>query len=348
MRNTSKLIVTLALLSVGVVATTFGCKGRNKGTAQQTSAAASAAPAPSGSAIAAITDIPGPCGDMIRHICSEAGVKAPACSASQTLGELLADSACSAAVKDIAETRKKLDAMKAVCTTLMDNLCKELGEETDSCKMVRKQTPQFPPDRCQKLMRQYDKVLADLKSKEEKNKPLSAEVMAKIAGSGQPSAGPEDAKVTVVEFSDFQCPYCSKTAKTLDRVKTEYKDKPVRLVFRQFPLNFHKDAHLAAQAALEAHKQGKFWPFHDKLFENQRNLKRGDLEKFAKEVGLDVAAFKAALDGSTYKAAVDADMELGKEVQVTGTPTVFVNGKRIANPSVYENVSKAIDEALGS
>ena len=122
----------------------------------------------------------------------------------------------------------------------------------------------------------------------------------------------------------------------------------MRFVFRQFPLSFHQQAHLAAQASLAAHAQGKFWEYHDLVFKNQNALGRDALEGYAKELGLDMVAFAKALDEETYKAAVDAELELGQEVFVSGTPTMFVNGKRVANATDATAISSEIDKALGS
>jgi len=119
-------------------------------------------------------------------------------------------------------------------------------------------------------------------------------------------------------------------------------------VFRQFPLPMHPDAHLAAQASLAAERQGKFWEFHDLLFKNQQALSRESLEGYAKEVKLNLAALQQSLDAHTEKAAVDADVSLGEGVFVNGTPTVFINGKRVSNPTEVELVSKMIEEALGA
>ena len=116
-----------------------------------------------------------------------------------------------------------------------------------------------------------------------------------------PVRGPENAKVTIVAFSDFQCPFCSRVVPTLDKIMKEYPGQ-VRMYFRHNPLPFHPDAPLAAEAALAAQDQGKFWEMHDKLFTNQQNIKRPDLEKYAGELGLDMGKFKSALDSSAHKA----------------------------------------------
>jgi protein-disulfide isomerase len=171
-------------------------------------------------------------------------------------------------------------------------------------------------------------------------------MLAKIStGTNIPAFGPADAKVTIVEFSDFQCPFCSRAATAVHTVKEKYSDK-VRFVFRQFPLSFHQNAHLSAEAALAANAQGKFWEFHDKAFANQQKLDRASLEGYAKDIGLNVAEFKKALDDKTYAPTVDAELKLGEEVAVDGTPTMFLNGKRVSNPSDTTELSKEIDEAL--
>src|SRR6185369_13711414 len=154
------------------------------------------------------------------------------------------------------------------------------------------------------------------------NKPLAPELQASIAKGNAGAFGPADAKVTVVEFSDFQCPYCSRAATAVDQVKEKYGTR-VRFVFRQFPLPMHENARGAAEAALAANAQGKFWQFHDKAFQNQGKLTRDGLEGIAKDAGLDVPAFKKALDSKTFAADVDADVKLGESVAVNGTPTMF-------------------------
>ena len=172
--------------------------------------------------------------------------------------------------------------------------------------------------------------------------PMRVEVAAE-----GPSKGPKNAPVTIVEFSDFQCPFCSRLIPTVDQVTANYGDK-VRLVFRQFPLNFHQFAQKAAEASLCAEEQGKFWEMHDKMFENQRALDRASLERYASEIGLDVARFKADLDGGRYKSAVKADTDYGNSLPGggMGTPTFFINGRKLAGAYPYEKFEQLIKEAL--
>ncbi len=119
----------------------------------------------------------------------------------------------------------------------------------------------------------------------------------------------------------------------------------VRFVFKQFPLNFHANAHLAAEAALAAHAQGRFWPYHDLLFAHQSALARADLEGYATQIGLDLTAFRAALDNHTDAAAVDADVHQGESLGVAGTPAFFFNGRLVTGAVPYDDLVAAVEEA---
>jgi protein-disulfide isomerase len=160
-----------------------------------------------------------------------------------------------------------------------------------------------------------------------------------------PVKGPASAPVTVVAFSDFQCPFCSRAVPTLKQIEEQYPGK-VRIAFKQLPLPFHDKAHLAAEASLAANEQGKFWQMHDKLFANQQALDRPSLEKYAQELGLDLAKFKAALDSGKFKDKVDADAKEGAGVGATGTPTFFINGNRLVGAQPFDAFKTAIDKEL--
>ena len=285
------------------------------------------------------------CSDFSTRVCKEAGEESGNCQTIKSASELMAPEACAQALTNIDFTVKKLGEQKKKCDELVTKLCTDLGETTQTCEMVRTQTKNFTPDRCALMMQHYGEVLADLKQQEERMKPLTEEKIAKIVEGKPPAFGPDTAKVTIVEFSDFECPFCSKAAEATTKIKEKYGDK-VRFVFRQFPLSFHKNAHVAAEASLEAHEQGKFWEFHDKLFANQQKLDRASLEGFAKEIGMKVPDLKKALDSKEHAAKVDEELKLGEEVAVQGTPTMFLNGARIADPTNFEAISKQIDEAL--
>jgi protein-disulfide isomerase len=143
---------------------------------------------------------------------------------------------------------------------------------------------------------------------------------------GAPERGPRSARITVVEFSDFECPYCAQARLQIGAVMKAYP-KDMRLVYKQFPLSNHPHAELAAEAALAAQSQNKFWPMHDKLFENFRSLSREHILDFARELGLDMSRFTADLNSGKYKKAVAKDVADGDNAGVEGTPSFFINGK---------------------
>jgi len=162
-----------------------------------------------------------------------------------------------------------------------------------------------------------------------------------------PWMGGADAKVTIVEFSDFQCPYCSKAAEIVGEIKKKYGNK-VKIVFKNFPLPFHKDAFKAAEAGLCANEQGQkhFWKLHDAMFAGQSELKVDGLKAKAKSIGLDMKKFDTCLSSSKYAANVKATMEEGKSIGVKSTPTFFVNGQLINGAQPLAVFSELIDEAL--
>jgi protein-disulfide isomerase len=167
---------------------------------------------------------------------------------------------------------------------------------------------------------------------------------------GAPARGPADALVTIVAFSDFQCPFCSRVTPTLERILTEYGDD-VRLVFRNNPLPFHVHAQPAAEAALEAYAQrgdDAFWQMHDLLFANQTTLEREDLERFAGEVHLDMQRFRRALDQHTHAGAITADQDLARQLGATGTPSFFINGRNLRGAQPFESFQALIDTELAA
>ncbi len=169
---------------------------------------------------------------------------------------------------------------------------------------------------------------------------------ANFSTEDSPTYGPEDAPVTVVEFSDFECGYCRRVVGTLDQVKENYGDQ-VRIVFRQFPLQNHSHAQKAAEASLCANDQGKFWPMHDLLFTEQDRLDVASLEKKADRIGLDRARFDDCLASSRHAEKVRRDLKEGASVGVSGTPSLFVNGVNVpGGAGSYETLSQAIDDEL--
>lgn len=158
--------------------------------------------------------------------------------------------------------------------------------------------------------------------------------------------GDRDAKVVVVEFSDFQCPACGVAVSIVKEVAEEYGDK-ILLVFRHFPIiSTHPYALKAAEAAEAAAEQGKFWEYHDKLFENQENLKDGDLKQYAEELGLDMKKFEDALKTGKFKDKVRGDLDAGEKFGVNATPTFFINGEVHRGVISLEDFKKIIDKGL--
>ncbi len=162
-----------------------------------------------------------------------------------------------------------------------------------------------------------------------------------------PSRGPENAKVTIVEFSDFQCPFCSRVHDTVEQVMEAYPGK-VRLVFRQFPLEFHPKAPKAAEAALCAHEQGQFWQYHDVLFKNQNKLEEDDLKAHAASLGLDAAKFADCLSSGRMKKTIETDQEAGRKVGVSGTPAFFINGQPLSGAQPLSAFKEVIDQELAN
>jgi protein-disulfide isomerase len=161
-----------------------------------------------------------------------------------------------------------------------------------------------------------------------------------------PSQGKADAPVTVVEYSDFQCPFCQRVMPTLKQLRAKYGDK-MRLVWKDFPLTMiHPQAFVAAQAGNCAREQGKFWEYHDKLFANQSALQPEFLKKYAADTGLDTAKFNQCLDASKYEARVQEALGAGGRLGITSTPTLFVNGRMINGAQPIEVFETAIDDEL--
>jgi protein-disulfide isomerase len=162
---------------------------------------------------------------------------------------------------------------------------------------------------------------------------------------GAPVKGAKDALVTIVQFADFQCPFSSRVQSTIDKIMAEYKGK-VRVAWRNKPLPFHDNAKPAAIAAMAANQQGKFWPMHAILFKNQHNLDAASLEKYAKEIGLNMTKFKAALRDRKLQDSVEADAAMGDRLGARGTPAFFINGKFLSGAQPFENFKSRIDEEL--
>ncbi len=163
-----------------------------------------------------------------------------------------------------------------------------------------------------------------------------------------PQRGPDDALVTIVMFSDFQCPFCGRVEPTVARIRETYGDR-VRVVWRDNPLPFHENARPAAEAAREAYAQGgdaRFWQMHDALMEHQTELDRAHLEQYAQTIGLDMTRFRAALDNHTHAAGIDLDMAAAAAVGARGTPAFFINGRQLMGAQPFEQFQTVIDDEV--
>lgn len=202
-----------------------------------------------------------------------------------------------------------------------------------------------------------DKVYVAMSQENKKNAPAPKEEQEekedttsifKVPVGKSPVLGSDKALVTIVEFSEFQCPFCKRVGPTTKQIKDTYGDK-VRFVWKDEPLGFHPRAKPAANMAREARAQkGEkgFWDAHDKLFEIQPKLEDADLEQAAKDLGLNVDKVKDAIKTEKYKKEIDADTELADDVQASGTPHFFVNGRRLVGAQPFEKFKKIIDEEI--
>jgi protein-disulfide isomerase len=168
-----------------------------------------------------------------------------------------------------------------------------------------------------------------------------------VAATG-PSQGPPDAPVTIIEFSDYQCPFCRRAEPTVKEVLDKYEGK-IRFVFRHFPLDrIHPQARGASEAAACAAEQGKFWEYHAELFSGDGQLDRPVLDAAAQKTGLDLAAFKTCVDERKTQALVETDLRDGEEAGVSGTPAFFINGIPLRGALPFEEFQKVIDEELAA
>lgn len=161
---------------------------------------------------------------------------------------------------------------------------------------------------------------------------LALEPTVQISSAGAPSLGPTDAPVTISLFDDFECPYCAQLVPLVKEVLAAYPEQ-VKLVFKNYPLSMHKHARAAATAALAAGRQGKFWPMHDLLFENYNKLNPQKIRQLAEQVGLNMAQFETDRIDQKLQQQINADFQEGQKIGVRGTPTIFINGRRLPQRS---------------
>lgn len=213
--------------------------------------------------------------------------------------------------------------------------------EGQSLEQLRPQLAQYLKQ--QKLAERHQQFLSELRNKYKTTIALKPPVVA-VSDGGRPARGPATAPVTIVAFSDYECPFCKRASATVAEVLRHYGDK-VRFVHRDFPLSFHQHARLAAEAAACAQDQGKFWEYHDRLWKAD-DLSEGGLKSLAKETGLDVAKFNECLEKKPHSAAIDRDIEDGAAAGVNGTPAFFVNGRMLSGAQPFEAFKQLIDEEL--
>ncbi len=216
----------------------------------------------------------------------------------------------------------------------------QIGDRT--LEELRPQIIQFLKQRTANML--YQALLKDLKKKYGVKTMLSPPVVDVSTG-GRPSrGGGEDAPITMIEFADYECPYCKLVQPTVEQVLETYGDK-VRYVYRDFPLPFHSHARPASLAARCAEEQGKFWEYHDALFEAP-DLSTDGLRSLADSVGLDRIKFDDCLASEKYADAVKRDMEDGSNAGVNGTPAFFINGRFLSGALPFDQIKAVIDEEL--
>ncbi len=223
-----------------------------------------------------------------------------------------------------------------------DNKAQIKGEQAQ----VREQIRAFLQN--QKLAAKREEFLKSLRAQAKVVVNLKAPPIQRIEVSvqGAPFKGGEKAAVTIVEFSDFHCPFCRRVIPTLAQLESRYGEK-IKLVFRDFPIeNLHPGATKAHEAARCANEQGKFWPYHDKLFAGPPSSSPEVFKGLAKEVGLDPVTFETCLGSGKYQAAIKQDIEEGNRVGVGGTPAFFVNGRLITGAQPLEAFARVIDDEL--
>lgn len=160
-----------------------------------------------------------------------------------------------------------------------------------------------------------------------------------------PIRGSESATITIVEWADFQCPFCVRVNPTLDQIQKEYGDK-VRIAFKHLPLSMHAKARAAHQAAEAAHRQGKFWEMHDRIFESPKDLNPATYLRYANEMGLDIDRYNSDFSSTSVRKAIDENLAAATKLGVSGTPSFFVNGRFLSGAQPYESFARVIDEEL--
>ena len=184
-----------------------------------------------------------------------------------------------------------------------------------------------------------------LKSKKKKTiQVINVTIRHAIDTKNSPFKGRADAPVTIVEYTDFECPYCARLQSMFDELIRLYPKK-IKIVYKNYPLSSHANAGKAAAIVMAAHIKGDFWPVHNRIFENYRRLNDERLAQIRSEFGFDTPEFEKLMNSSDVQEMIRSDIAQGKSIGVKGTPTVFINGKRVKNKS-FEGLKQAIDQAL--
>lgn len=250
-------------------------------------------------------------------------------------------------VEEYVET-KVLKGDDKISDREFDKFVKEKGIPKEQVAQLRDRIMAFM--KMQKKQEQVQALIVKL-SKEHKVELFFGKpnIKMNIEMGNSPTFGSKDAKVKIVEFSDFQCPFCSRAAKTVSELKKIY-GKKVEFAFKQYPLPMHPQARPASEAALCVNEQGsdKFWKFHDAAFAHQDKLDAESLKKYAKDSGVKMDQFNKCFDEKKFAKDVDADMAYGNKIGVRSTPTFFINGKPVAGAQPIEAFKEQIEDELSS
>jgi protein-disulfide isomerase len=266
----------------------------------------------------------------------------------QMLGELLVEDAAKAAKMSVPdyleqETGKRL---RPVTEAEAQQFFEENKERAQgrSFEQLRQPIQEFLSE--QRKQQARAQLIDELKTKGAGVKLLLDPPRVDVAvAPTDPVKGPATAPITIVEYSDFQCPYCARVNPTLDQVRKTYGDK-VRIVFKDFPLPNHPEAPKAAEAAHCAGEQGKFWELHDRMFANQQALQVPQIKQYATQEGLDMNAFNQCLDSARHAGRVAENLKSGEALGVGSTPTLYVNGRPIVGAQSFDYFKAVIDEEL--
>jgi protein-disulfide isomerase len=222
------------------------------------------------------------------------------------------------------------------------NKARVRGDEATARQQIRAHLQQ------QKLVARREEFVESLRSQAKimRRLPPPPVVRVEVGTQGAPVRGPAEAPVTLVEFSDFQCPFCKQSQATLKQLQAQYAGK-LKLVYRDFPLDqLHPQARAAAEAARCANDQAKFWEYHDVLFAQSPQASSESLRRYAEQTGLDITAFDRCLSSGLHREAVQRDVEEGTRLGITGTPAFFINGRPVLGAQQIEAFTRVIEDEL--